>query len=81
MTGDVKSIVQLTRSDIRQIAAATNMKSGTGIKVVLNGESVSISIDELQFKRMVYSFCRQAWPSSCLSGPDIDAIDLGAEIT
>lgn len=78
---NIQSILQLNRHDLRDIVRATNPVSGVGISVVPNNNSMVISLDLQQFKRLVYSFCRQAWPSACPARDNIDDIDLGAEIS
>ena len=59
MTGKIKYITQVTTSDLREIARAANLRSGLGLQVEI------VKISDEAFKRMVYAFCRQAWPAAC----------------
>lgn len=51
-----KHITDLTRKDFQDIARATNPKSGVGVKVEPTDDGFTFSIDETQFKRMVWAF-------------------------
>ena len=49
-------ITDLTRRDFEELAAATNPRPGIGITVRPTGVGFEISIDETQFKRMLWAF-------------------------
>ena len=49
-------ITDLKKSDFEEIARATNPQSGVGITVQPTGVGFKISIDETQFKRMLWAF-------------------------
>lgn len=45
MTPDIKHITEISRSDLRQIAAAANLHGGDGIVVTPTDAGLEISID------------------------------------
>ena len=65
MSGDKQYLTQITSSDLREIARAANLKADFGLQLDVKGDSYVLRIPESAFKRMVYAFCRQAWPASC----------------
>lgn len=52
MTIDIKHITEISRSDLRQIAAAANLHGGDGIDVTPTDAGLEISID-LEFLAMM----------------------------
>ena len=67
-------ITDLTRSDFQQIARATNPKSGVGVKVEPSDDGFTFSIDETQFKRMVWAFVQNGGLQA--SAGDLESIPL-----
>lgn len=78
MKADKEYITQVTAGDLREIAQAANLRPGIGIYVKRNGDALEVGISQEAFKRMVYIFCRQAWPNVCveLSEDAFNSIDL-----
>jgi hypothetical protein len=78
MKPDKEYITQVTAKDLHEIALAANLSAGVGIHVQRAGDALEISIPQEAFKRMVYTFCRQAWPNVCvqISENTFNSIDL-----
>lgn len=53
-----KYITQLSRDDLREIAAAVSPTPGLMIRIEKNNDSLCIAIDENAFKNAVYGFLK-----------------------
>lgn len=58
MKKDVKYITELTRSDLKEIAEAVNMKPGFIVNVTKKDDGVEIAVDKGAFKTAVYGFLK-----------------------
>jgi len=56
MNKNISHITQLTRDDLKQIAAATDPKPGFLIRVDNTPKGIEISVDENAFKTAVFGF-------------------------
>lgn len=56
MKSDISHITQLTREDLRQIAAATDPQPGFLIRVENTPKGIKIEVDENAFKNAVFGF-------------------------
>ncbi len=67
MKTDITHITQLTREDLRQLAAATNPKPGFLIRIENTPDGIGISVNETAFKTAVFGFLRNisAIPAAC----------------
>lgn len=75
---DKEYITQISADDLREIAQAANLRQGVGVRVDRVRDALEVSISQEAFKRMVYIFCRQAWPNVCveISEDAFNGIDL-----
>lgn len=51
-----RHITDLGRGDFEEIARATNLQPGVGISVEKVGDGIRISLNETQFKQMLWAF-------------------------
>ena len=58
MDANIEYITQLTRQDLRDIAAATNPKPGLGIKIDRQGDGFMFSLDEQALRNMIWTFVK-----------------------
>ena len=56
MNTGIKHITELTREDLRQIAAATDPQPGFLIRVTNTPKGLEIAVDENAFKTAVFGF-------------------------
>ncbi len=56
MSPDKEYVTQITKNDLREIAAVTNMKAGDGIELVPDPSGVTIRVDKEQLKRWMWHF-------------------------
>ena len=61
-------IFQLKQEDIRKMLAAGNAREGKGIKLSLEGDALTISIDENAILDIVWCFVRSGQVKEGLSG-------------
>lgn len=69
-------ITQLTRQDMKEIAAAANLTPGLGLEVERREGALVIGISELALKRMIWTFYKNG--GFAASASDIDGIPLDA---
>ena len=58
MNADIEYITQLTRQDLKDIAAATNPQPGAGVRVDRTSNGFSFSIDEQALRNMIWTFLK-----------------------
>lgn len=56
MTPNKRYITQISKDDLREIAAAANMKAGDGIELVPDPSGIIVRIDKEQLKRWIWTF-------------------------
>lgn len=56
MTPNKEHITQITKDDLREIAAVANLKSGDGIELVPEQSGMIVRIDKEQLKRWMWTF-------------------------
>ena len=67
-------ITSLSRADFAEIAAATNPTPGLGISIQKKGDSIEFSLDENQFKRMLWAFYHNG--GFAAAAADVEAVSL-----
>ncbi len=55
MSPDKKYVTQVTKADLREIAAVTNIEAGDGVELV-RGDHLVVRIDKEQLKRWMWHF-------------------------
>ena len=76
MNAVIEYVTQLTREDLKEIAAACNLEAGLGIVIEKREGCVRISVDQSQLKRWMWNFYRNGGVGV---GPDgIDGVNIDA---
>ena len=75
MDADIEHITQITRQDLRDIAAATNPQPGTGVKIGRTKDGFKFSIDEQALRSMIWTFMKNGG-ASATSYDELQAISL-----
>lgn len=74
MNAGVEYVTQLTRDDLKEIAAACNLEAGLGILVEKREGCVRISVDQSQLKRWMWNFYRNG--GTAVGQEDIDGVNI-----
>lgn len=71
-------ITQITRSDLEEIAAATNLVVGPGIDITKQDGSVKIEVNQSQLRRWMRAFHENGGTSCAISNIDQVSLDLSS---
>ena len=75
MDANIEYITQIKKSDLRDIAAATNPQPGAGMSIERTSDGFRFSIDENQLKRMMWLFIRNGG-GNAQTYADADAVSV-----
>ena len=79
MTGDEKYIAQMTRDDLKKIAALTNITVEPGVKITPTSNGLKIGIDKQQLKLWLWTFNRNGGFSA--SQENVTSVEIDDTLT
>ena len=78
MNAEKQSVIQLTKSDLLEIAQAANMKADLPIRIEKDGDALKIYIEDRKLKDMLWCFISQIVPIVTVNRSD--AADISFNI-